>query len=488
MEARDIQKKFSENAMRRWAHVTKGLTADQRRITSAVMESQHQYMSSKGQLTEETLSTDAGSYNKYVFPILRRLFPNLLAPQLVSVQPMSAPSGSVFYYDYKYGDDKGSDGEGNALVGKNLIETFGKFYSSEYIDYEVVAVAAAATSGTLKWIPIVPKNTTNERSVIITTTVGADAVEIEDDGAGNFVATSDVGGHFTSGTINYTTGAVSIVYNAATTADVVAAYYFNSEQVAFTDGAKIPSIKLSLTMDTIQAESRMLRYVWSAEAADDFKSLYGLNADRELVAGAANEVKMELDRELIMELQNGAQFSAAYTHSPTGWNPAGQATEIESIRHLITVIEQVAARIHTATKRAPANFIVASPQVVGLLSQLTTHGDYVATGPSVIQPSSFGQTTSNFGVDRVGTLRNKFAVYQDPYQPAGEILIGLKTDNFLDAGYVYAPYVPLEITAPFQDPNDFSTRRGMRTRYGKKMLRPEFYGTVTVSGLPTVNG
>jgi len=107
---------------------------------------------------------------------------------------------------------------------------------------------------------------------------------------------------------------------------------------------------------------------------------------------------------------------------------------------------------------------------------------------------SYGPMNSNFGVNRLGTLMNKFTVYQDPFldpSSAGavpNILVGLKGSSFLDAGYVYAPYIPLQVTPTFLDPDDFTFRKGLRTRYAKKMLRPEYYGAITVSGMPTIGG
>jgi hypothetical protein len=136
---------------------------------------------------------------------------------------------------------------------------------------------------------------------------------------------------------------------------------------------------------------------------------------------------------------------------------------------------------------------VVSPEVGALLGQLTSHGDFMMVNRLMDQQSepSYGPMTSNFGVQRLGTLMNKFAVYQDPFLSAGssakDILVGLKGQNFLDAGYVYAPYVPLQVTPTFLDPDDFTFRKGLRTRYATKMLRNEFYGRISVQGLPTVN-
>jgi hypothetical protein len=145
----------------------------------------------------------------------------------------------------------------------------------------------------------------------------------------------------------------------------------------------------------------------------------------------------------------------------------------------------VAAEIHRASGRAPANFVVVSPAVGALLDQLSSHGDYASIEQNVQSPT-YGPLTSDFGIARIGTLLKRYAVYQDPYMTQNKILVGLKGNNFLDAGFVYAPYVPLQVTPTFMDPNDFTFRKGVRTRYATRMLRPEYYGVVTCSGLPTV--
>jgi hypothetical protein len=188
---------------------------------------------------------------------------------------------------------------------------------------------------------------------------------------------------------------------------------------------------------------------------------------------------LEIDRGIIADLLAGAVHSAAYTYSAT------VPGEVESIRQLITQVSAVSAKIHQTSGRAPANFMVVGPAVGSLLDQLSTHGDFASIEGNIKSPS-YGPVTADYGIVRIGTLLRKWAVYMDPYIDETKILIGLKGKNFLDAGYVYAPYVPLQVTPTFLDPDDQTFRKGVRTRYATKMLRPEYYGVVNVSGLPTV--
>ena len=248
-------------------------------------------------------------------------------------------------------------------------------------------------------------------------------------------------------------------------------------------------------MSEVRAQTRKLKARWSAEAADDLRAFHGIDAETEMVAGISNEIALEIDREMIDLQISGAQTTSAWAYDGLSKLPSMQGTFNEGR----TLEQELSAKVHRLSKRAPANYIVTSPEVVALLEQLTTHGDYRPAfvsnpnnpfGPMDPQtPSTYGPLTSNFGVMRVGTLMNKWAVYQDPFLSANtstkKLLLGLKGASFMDAGSVYAPYIPLQVTPTFLDPNDFSFRKGMRTRYAKKLLRPEYYATVDITGLPT---
>lgn len=487
-----------------------------RKCTALLLENEMDHIKS---LHEDTLSSNAGAFTKYVFPILRRVFPNLIANQLVSVQPMTSPIGGIFYYEKKYDDRKGTKVpqfagthtayepayENAVAAGDNLNQNFAEYYSSEFVNYDVCCTdtgGLAALNNTLAncrlpaWSPIRAPGVAGQRTfsvrayyhVLDSTTLIVLPI----------VATLDPTGLTNNLTDNY--GAVVGTFNVATGAWVINAlneiggastfiddevvylqYYVNWELVGYTTGAEIPSISLDIALYTVQAESRKLKARWSVEAVDDMRALHGMDAETELVSTFANEVMLEVDREIVDALVAGARFAATYTYAFT----AGVQGELETIRNLMTKISAVAAEIHRASGRAPANFIVVPPGISALLDQLSTHGDYASIEQNVQSPS-YGPITSDFGISRVGTLLKRFAVYCDPYMTSTKILVGLKGNNFLDAGYVYAPYVPLQVTPTFMDPNDFTFRKGVRTRYCTKMLRPEYYGVITCAALPAV--
>lgn len=523
-----IDASYVNQVSQKWQPLLEGIQNPyQRGVMAMVFENQMDHLRS---LNEETLSTGVGSFTKYIFPILRRVFPNLIANQIVSVQPMTAPIGGVFTYEHKYGQ-----GKGRATASNNLLEDFQKNYSSEFIDYQEIVTGANATNAKivyddnnssddrlpLKWLPVAATNS-GKGITGVTVNWTDNATSTAKSRICSVSGTNATSGDGDSFIVDFATGqwTLDITSDPAKTGEPIwVTYHYDSERVgshtlsalSATYNANavrttsIPDVNLDITLVTIEAITRKLKARWSAEAVDDLRAFHGLNAEAELVAGISNEIALELDREIIDDLNTNAKFSINYDlgvesgKSPYGANlnpfRAQSGGELDIIRGLVTAIDSVSANIHRTSMRAPANFLVVSPEIGAILGQLTSHGDFMMVNRlgDQVQAPSYGPMTSNFGVQRLGTLMNKYAVYQDPFLSAGstgskDVLVGLKGQNFLDAGYVYAPYVPLQVTPTFLDPDDFTFRKGLRTRYAKKMLRPEFYGRVTVQGLPTVAG
>jgi hypothetical protein len=444
------------------------------------------------------------------------VFPNLIANQIASVQPMTAPVGAVFNYDYKYEGRKGAKVpqggiadnpwnmgyDGAVAAGDAMIKNFAGNYSSEYVDYDVLCTDTGSGTTTLTqsgtncrvpgWKPIRTPGTSGQRTFFVklyyrhTADTGYEDKIATLDPTGLTSNLVDQYGH-TVGTFVTTTGAWTLTPVAqaggalAFTNNTViyAKYFVNFELVGSTAGAAIGGVSLDIAMSTVTAETRALKATWSAEAMDDLRSLHGIDAEAELVAGISNEIALEIDRQIIGEMMASAVHASTYTYSSTC------PGEIESIRELLTHIDAVSAQIHTSTLRAPGNFLVMSPRVAALLSQLTSHADF-SSGASQVTPPTYGPLTSDFGIQMIGTLMRKYTVYQDPFMTTNQVLVGLRGSSFLDAGFAFAPYVPLQVTPTWQDPETFRFKKGMRSRYATKMLRPEYYGIVTVAGLPTV--
>lgn len=434
-------------------------------------------------LTEETRTVNVGSFTKFIFPVLRRVFPNLIANEIVSVQPMTAPIGAVFFLDYIYGNTKGGTTEGNVFP-----RDFDRDYSSEFVNGEPLQTGngadfgggGAVMSATLAWTPVRKLDDSRGFSVTIRELLAADGSTVQeaiDDGSGGFT------GAVSAGTINYSNGAVSgfLFTNAVANGNQIKAYYYYDGEL----NTKVPEVKLDVKKSPVEANPRRLKALWSSEAAEDLRAFHGLDAETEIVSIIAQEIALEIDREIINDLfQSSTGTTATFDRVPPGG-----ISEIDHLRAMLTQISTVSNLIHKKTLRAPANWIVTSPEISALLTQLTTHGDFKPIWSGDMNPNSpndqMRPRTSHgqFSIYKTGTLMNKWVVYEDPFFTTDKMLIGLKGNSFLESGFVFAPYVPLQVTPTFLDPSDFSFRKGLRTRYAKKLLRPDFYGQMTITNL-----
>ena len=261
----------------------------------------------------------------------------------------------------------------------------------------------------------------------------------------------------------------------------------------------IPEIDIKIESIAVTAVTRKLKARWSPELAQDLNAYHSLDAEVELTQILSEQVALEIDREILGDLLHGANAANLYWSRAPGkfvkkdtgavvtldssLNPGPQFTGTvrEWYETLIETIIDVANQIHRKTLRGSANFIVVSPDVATLLEasvfyrpSLSIDGDGQVASPMSI------------GAEKVGTLSNRFTVYKDPYFPRNKILVGFKGGSYLESGYVYAPYVPLIVTPTIFAPEDFTPRKGVMTRYGKKMVRADFFGTVTVMDLDII--
>lgn len=478
---------FVQGCISKWGRMLEGIpdrTPAQRYnlgVTAMLMENQARSLKA---MNEETRTQNVGGFTKFIFPLLRRVFPNLIANETVSIQPMVAPIGAIFFYDLIYGTNKGPTTAGNIFP-----RDFDKDYSSEFVNGETIGVgngtdfggAGAILASLFSFNPVRPRNTGLGYSVIIreiNVTTGATVQEAIDDGNGGFT------GNVTGGSLNYSNGALTAFKftNAVANTNPIKAFYYYDGELS----GKIPQVSSDIKSVPIQAVSRRMKMLWSAEAIEDLRALHGVDAESDIVANAAQEMALEIDREIIQDLfAASGGTTGVFDRVP----PAG-IPEITHLRSILTPLATVSNLIHKKTLRAPANWIVTSPEVSALLAQLTTHGDfraaYVSGGESPYGPADMPRELTQhgqFGIYKVGTLMNKWRVYEDPFFTRDRMLLGLKGESYMDAGYVWAPYVPLQITPSFMDPNDFSIRKGMRTRYARKLTRSDFYGNLTVNNL-----
>jgi len=264
---------------------------------------------------------------------------------------------------------------------------------------------------------------------------------------------------------------------------------------AATPSPEIPEIDIKIESIAVTAVTRKLRARWSPELAQDLNAYHSLDAEVELTQILSEQVALELDREILNDLLTQAKTNYYWSRSPgkfvnkkTGSaqqrgssldpGPAFTGTVREWYETLIETVIDVANEIHRLTLRGSANFMVVSPDVATILeASVLYRPKYTLDGDGQVG------APMNLGAEAVGTLSNRFTVYKDPYFPRNKILVGYKGGSYLETGYVYAPYVPLIVTPTIFAPEDFTPRKGVMTRYGKKMVRSDFYGSVTVQDL-----
>jgi hypothetical protein len=249
----------------------------------------------------------------------------------------------------------------------------------------------------------------------------------------------------------------------------------------------IPQIDLELRSETIVAKTRKLKAVWSPELAQDLNAYHSVDAEAELTAMLSDYISTEIDLEILDMLIANAT-TTEFWHAEVGkvWNGSafvpsatlsGQAwTNMTWYQTLGQKMQKVSNKIHQLTMRGGANFAVVSPTVATIIE--TIPGFMAATDGDKMEFAG--------GVTKVGSFQNRYTIYKNPYMTENVMLMGFRGSNFLETGAVYAPYIPLIMTPLVYDPNNFTPRRGVMTRYAKKIVRPEFFGKIYIDGLATV--
>jgi hypothetical protein len=261
--------------------------------------------------------------------------------------------------------------------------------------------------------------------------------------------------------------------------DAFLAVYRLYKELEFED--QIGEVSFDLESVTVSVTERKLRAQWSPELAQDVAAFHNIDAEAELTALLSEQVAAEIDREILRDLRKGAAWNLRWDYN--GWKRLASSgttpyTQKDWNQTLITAINQLSAQIHKSTLRGGANWIVVSSEVSAIFDDL----EYFH-----VSNAAPDQDQYNMGIERIGTLSGRYQVYRDPYFPANQVLIGHKGTSLLDTGYIYAPYVPLQLTPTMYNPFNFTPIKGIMTRYAKKMVNNRFYGRVTVDGVRTFN-
>jgi len=557
-----------------------------------------------------TSSGDLRGFQNIAFPIVRRVFGGLVANELVSVQPMSLPSGLLFYLDYTYGTEIGGHGDGasatypsgssiyNAPTGKGIrsgsigiggqYNLAGSGYSRvQEMANTLVILASGSYQGTstfssggtspkrmcatgsdgklLQFDPqicrLIEDNPNDAGTGVFSTviiqlnstqfsngdlTMVKDFALIPSASNVNFAGPSQTlqdqgiqisgnkvvnvrrlnqigkwdGNSFThdpltkagdsqaamlciiSGTDEYSEKfdmnyLLAPSLNAGSDGDTLTIPTFESN-FGTSPSPEIPEIDIKIESIAVTAVTRKLRARWSPELAQDLNAYHSLDAEVELTHILSEQIALELDREILNDLLTQAKTNFYWSRSPGKFmnkrsgnlvtpggagtiGPSFTGTVREWYETLVETIIDVANEIHRLTLRGSANFIVVSPDIATILeASVLYRPSYSLDGDGQVG------TPMSIGAEKTGTLSNRFTVYKDPYFPRNKILIGFKGGSYLETGYVYAPYVPLIVTPTIFAPEDFTPRKGVMTRYGKKMVRSDFYGTVTVADMNVI--
>ena len=442
-------------------------------------------------------------------PLVRKVFAQIVAQDFVSVQPMNLPSGLVFYLDFKYGDTRNGRTDQDNMYGnvstansKLAVDTdvAGGLYGAGQFGYSINSASSAVeeAAGTATSASIQYQNGINPADyyTITKTLSGADML-----GARAFrilSASTDVTlPQYTTVSGNDVT---FVVAKSATTVDtsLTGSVIFHKQPVdndrgdfeadsgrAVDTSISIPEIDVKLASEAIVAKTRKLKAQWTPEFAQDLNAYHSIDAEAELTSLLSEYISMEIDLEildmLILDARTTEKWSAENNKVWDGsaWSTSTSDfynTQGQWFQTLGTKIQKVSNKIHQKTLRGGANFLVVSPTVATVLESI----------PGYAAATDGDQQEFNMGVQRVGSLANRFKVYKNPYMTENTILMGYRGSQFLETGAVYAPYVPLMMTPLVYDPETFTPRKGLMTRYAKKMIRPEFYGKIFVSDLSQI--
>ena len=484
------------------------------------------------QLLDEATRTGVASGSEewagVALPLVRRIFGSIAAKEFVSVQPMNLPSGLIFYMDFKYSTDQAGTPtfSGSSLFGKG--GTFGKdslspagnkLGSTQYAEeglygpgrfgYTIndVSTALTATVATASWADInfdadlsasLAAGQIKKVSVVTPSEAdynGVRAFEIAQSGSitvALYPQYTKINGNniefFGSGSAGGVAAGVATLQYHKQPTDITRGDF--EDRTADGTSIGIPEIELELKSEPIVAKTRKLKAVWTPELAQDLNAYHSIDAEAELTQMLSEYISLEIDLEILEMLQSNA-FTTDYWSARVGYdfNTATNSFQIDSnaaaasayvkstwFQTLGIKLQKVSNKIHQLTMRGGANFVVCSPNVATILESM--NGFSANPGKDA--------TTFSAGVTNIGTLSNRYDVYKNPYMTENVILLGFKGSNFFETGAVYAPYVPLIMTPLVYDPTNFTPRRGVMTRYAKKIVRPEFYGKIIIDGINTL--
>ena len=463
-------------------------------------------------------------------PLVRKVFGAISSKEFVSVQPMNLPSGLVFFLDFQYDQTKqlrfGGPGEafsspasmyGNTNPGAGLNPTDGLYgagrfgYSINQFSASSALVTASATwadvnydaelsasiaAGDLKKVTVtgslIPNfDTKGVRAFVLSGSTfkpnfGLPQYTSTDNSSVTFVFASGSGAVNGTGTVFYNVQPVD--NNRGDFEDASGAGFANAQSTAG-DQLAIPQIDIKMKSEGIIAKTRKLKAQWTPEFAQDLNAYQALDAEAELTSIMSEYISLEIDLEVMDMLIQDASAADEYWSAVNNKSLNAAKTEWEDtlgffntqgqwFQTLGTKMQKVSNKIHQKTLRGGANFVVCSPSVGTILESIP---GFASSSDGDVTKASYA-----FGIQKAGQMNSRYTVYKNPYMTENVILMGYRGSQFLETGAVFAPYIPLIMTPLVYDPETFTPRKGLLTRYAKKMIRPEYYGRIFVSDLASV--
>ena len=441
-------KKYTRSIVEGYKRAHNGIGPDESLLgtTAQLLENTQRYIQS---LNETTQVVNLGNFVDYGFGVITAVMPALVANEIVSVQPLKGRTGEVFYLNFKYGSNKGQIRKGDMMISATTGANADTTYSSQEVPSEEVGALVGGTTEYEFYLSYTPITAGSVQ-------LSAGSFDITDNGDGTLAG--GAGSNLTAGTIDYATGKITLTFSAVSAdASLSGSYAFQYGNMDV-DG-NIPQVDVDLTSSTIASVTRSLRARWMFDAAFELTQVHGINADEEIAKAMAAEVRHEIDGEIMNDMYNqAAAGSTVFTWSLT---PNVGVSPEEHKLSFVDCLIRMSNAIFADTLRAEGNFIIAGINVASIIEAIPgrfqASADALKPGPHVI-----------------GTLDGRWKVIKNPYYNPDEFVVGYKGSSYLEGGYVYAPFLPL-YTTPAIMLDDFVSRRGVRTIYGKKCLNPHFY-------------
>jgi len=518
----------------RWHKIglLEGLDGNVKENCAQLFENQLSYM-----INESTDSASSGQFETVAFPVIRRVFAKLLANDLVSVQALNLPIGKLYYInpktsvrvdstDHTSPDGAYSNAAGLADSARTQFETrslYDAFYATSYdeegtglFDRSKGAITFVTGATTLSstftngdrvlTATISGFSTTNEGKLVGPVGVPMDTETFL--ASLRITASADLSAPapFTDATISageavpfnvkvQTYGQAMVDSNgdlvilidltyAGTdgyqplTAATPSAVTFNYTYRTYSDleeDSEMAEVTFGLDEVTVSVETRKMRSQWTPELAQDVSAFHNIDAEAELTALLSEQMAAEIDREILRDLRRGAAWTLRWDYNGLRkQSTTYYGTQKDWNQTLITKVNQISAQIHKAVLRGGASWIVVSPEISAVFDDL----EYFHVSNAAPEQDKY-----NMGIEKIGTLSGRYQVYRDPYSPPNTMLIGHKGSSILESGYIYAPYVPMQLTPVMYNPFDFKPIRGIMTRYAKKMILNRYYGRIFCDGL-----